>query len=289
MARVHDEGAPDAAGDGIGSSMSTLRGGRVRSRDGTLLAYLSLGEGPLVVCLHGGFNTGLDWLPVARLLADRYRFVLVDRRGHGASDSGVDGHTLDLETEDLAAILAATGPAELLLAHSFGSLVALHAAAGPLAGEIGSLMLYEPPLLERAGDAAMLAKVGEHIEAGRYEEAMADTLLGVLEVSERDLAAMRASDRFWAGMVALAPSLPAQSRIMAEAAGSPERFGDIGQPTLLLIGEYSDPATFGSSVARLAAAMPRARAVTLAGQGHSAMARGPETLAAELAKFLPGR
>lgn len=266
-----------------------LAGGRVRSRDGTALAYLSLGEGPLVVCLHGGFNTGLDWLPVARLLADRYRFVLVDRRGHGASDSGVDGHTLDLETEDLAAVLAATGPADVLMAHSFGSLVALHAAAGPLVESIGSLVLYEPPLLLQAGDVNMLAKLGDHIAAGRYEDAMTDALTQVLGMSERDLAQMRGADRFWAGMVALAPTLPAQSQIMAEAAGSPERYSGIELPTLLLVGEYSDPATFGSSVSTLAQAIPRARAVTLAGQGHSAMARGPEVLAAELEKFHPGR
>ena len=54
-------------------SSAALTGGRLRSGDGTQLGYLSLGEGPLVVCLHGGFNSGLDWLPVARLLADRYR------------------------------------------------------------------------------------------------------------------------------------------------------------------------------------------------------------------------
>jgi pimeloyl-ACP methyl ester carboxylesterase len=92
------------------SAQIPLTGGRLRSRDGTLMAYLALGEGPLVVCLHGGFNTGLDWLPTARLLADRYRFVLVDRRGHGASDSGVDGHTLDLEVEDLALRAPAAAP-----------------------------------------------------------------------------------------------------------------------------------------------------------------------------------
>lgn len=60
-------------------------------------------------------------------------------------------------------------------------------------------------------------------------------------------------------------------------------------PTLLLVGEYSDSVTFGSSVKRLAERIPRAEVVTLAGQGHSAMARGPQALADEVERFLGGR
>ena len=271
------------------SAQTDLMGGRLQSRDGTQLAYLSLGEGPTVVCLHGGFNSGLDWLPVARLLADRYRLVLVDRRGHGVSDSGVDGHTLDLEVEDLTAVLAETGPAQAILAHSFGALVALHAATGPLADQIGALILYEPPLLVQAGEAGVFETLDEHIAAGRYEAAMSEALTRVLDMSEQDLVQMRRSGRIWAGMVAAAPSLPAQTRIMAAAAAAVDEVRGIDLPTLLLVGEYSDPGTFGSSVDRLADRIPGARVVTLSGQGHSAMSRGPEALAGEVEKFLIDR
>lgn len=271
------------------SAPAPLTGGRLRSRDGTQLGYLSLGEGPLVVCLHGGFNSGLDWLPVARILAHRYRLVLVDRRGHGVSDSGVDGHTLDLEAEDLTAVFNETGPAHAVLAHSFGALVALHAATGPLADQMGALILYEPPLLLKAGEAGVFEMLDEHIAAGRYEAAMTEALLRVLELSDSDLLALRRSTAIWAGMVAAAPTLPAQTRIMAEAAASVDGVRAIDLPTLLLVGEYSDSATFGSSVERLADRIPGAQVVTLTGQGHSAMARGPEALAGEVEKFLVGR
>jgi pimeloyl-ACP methyl ester carboxylesterase len=271
------------------SAHTELTGGRLRSRDGTLLGYLCLGAGPTVVCLHGGFNTGLDWLPVARLLADRYRLVLVDRRGHGVSDSGMDGHTLDLEVEDLTAVLAETGPAHAVLAHSFGALVALHAATGPLADRIGALILYEPPMLLQAGEAGVFEMLDEHIAAGRYEAAMSGALTRVLDMSEQDLRQLRRSSTIWAGMVAAAPSVPAQTRIMAAAAATVDEVRDIDLPTLLLVGEYSDPGTFRSSVERLADRIPDAQVVTLAGQGHSAMSRGPEALAGEVEKFLIGR
>jgi pimeloyl-ACP methyl ester carboxylesterase len=270
-------------------SSAALTGGRLRSRDGTRLGYLSLGEGPLVVCLHGGFNSGLDWLPVARLLADRYRLVLVDRRGHGVSDSGSTGHTLDLEVEDLTALFAETGPARAVLAHSFGALVALHAATGPLADQMGALVLYEPPLLLQAGAVGVFEALDEHISAGRYEAAMSEAMTRVLDMSDQDLRQLRRSSAIWAGMVAAAPTLPAQTRIMAESAAGVDRVRGIELPTLLLVGEYSDPATFGSSVDRLAERIPEAQVVTLAGQGHSAMARGPESLADEVEKFLAGQ
>jgi pimeloyl-ACP methyl ester carboxylesterase len=121
----------------------------------------------------------------------------------------------------------------------------------------------------------ILAMLDGHLADGRYEDAMSEALVRVLGLGERDLAQLRGADKIWAGMVALAPSLRAQTQIMAESAGSVDRFAGIDLPTLLLVGEYSDPTTFGSSVARLAAVMPRARAVTLGGQGHSAMSRGP--------------
>lgn len=288
-----DPSAEDLSAEKPGAGKPTsdrpLTGGRLRSRDGTQLAYLSLGDGPLVVCLHGGFNSGLDWLPVARLLADRYRLVLVDRRGHGVSDSGVDGHTLDLEVEDLTALFAETGPAHAVLAHSFGALVALHAATGPLADRIGALILYEPPLLLQAGEAGVFEMLDEHIAAGRYEAAMSEALTRVLDLSEQDLVQLRRSSAIWAGMVAAAPTLPAQTRIMAAAAAAVDEVRAVDLPTLLLVGEYSDSGTFGSSVERLADRIPDARVVTLAGQGHSAMARGPEALAGEVEKFLSGR
>jgi pimeloyl-ACP methyl ester carboxylesterase len=148
--------------------------------------------------------------------------------------------------------------------------------------------LQQPPLLIQAVGAGVFEMLDEHIAAGRYEDAMLEALTRVLELGEQDLLQLRRSSAIWAGMVAAAPTLPAQTRIMAAAAAVDE-VRAIGLPTLLLVGENSDSVTFGSSVERLAERIPRAEVVTLAGQGHSAMARGPQAPADEVKKFLGGR
>ncbi len=49
------------------------------------LHHETVGAGPPVVVLHGLFGAGRNWITVARALADRYCFHLVDLRNHGAS------------------------------------------------------------------------------------------------------------------------------------------------------------------------------------------------------------
>lgn len=96
------------------------------SRDGTRLGYLRIGAGPVVLCVHGALATGVAWLPVAQLLADRYTFVLPDRRGHGATEAGAAADPLAAEIGDLTAVIDALGPVHCLVSHSFGSVVAMH-------------------------------------------------------------------------------------------------------------------------------------------------------------------
>ncbi|MEO1966865.1 alpha/beta fold hydrolase [Hyphomonas sp.] len=60
-----------------------------QSFDGTTISYLELGDGPLVLLLHGfTANADLNWVRpgVAQKIADAgYRVIAPDMRGHGAS------------------------------------------------------------------------------------------------------------------------------------------------------------------------------------------------------------
>ena len=58
---------------------------------GADLAYLSMGEGPLVLLLHGYPDTARGWLPVMRRLADAgYRAVAPNLPGYAPSAPAPD-------------------------------------------------------------------------------------------------------------------------------------------------------------------------------------------------------
>lgn len=93
------------------------------------------GTGPTVVFEAGAGATALSWLHVIRELAehDRVRLVAYDRAGIGASDpiGGLGRVSLDTQVGDLVAVLdalARTGGPCILVAHSWGGLLAQVAA-----------------------------------------------------------------------------------------------------------------------------------------------------------------
>ncbi|MGD9896799.1 MAG: alpha/beta fold hydrolase [Candidatus Methylacidiphilaceae bacterium] len=72
---------------------------------GSELFFTVLGEGPEVVLLHPTPVDHRFWLPVARLLAPRYRVVLPDLRGHGRSEAGAGPITVERLAADATALL----------------------------------------------------------------------------------------------------------------------------------------------------------------------------------------
>jgi pimeloyl-ACP methyl ester carboxylesterase len=66
----------------------------------TDLHVVEFGAGERILLVHGSFDTGEQTFPEQRELADRYRVVLMDRRGYGDSPSAerVDFNSL---TQDI--------------------------------------------------------------------------------------------------------------------------------------------------------------------------------------------
>ena len=71
--------------------------------DGTKLFFTTLGSGPDVVLLHPTPVDHRFWLPVAEILATRYRVILPDLRGHGHSAATPDSVPAPITVEKLAA------------------------------------------------------------------------------------------------------------------------------------------------------------------------------------------
>jgi 3-oxoadipate enol-lactonase len=73
---------------------------RIRSDDAAV-SYTVLGSGPDVVLLHPFPAHHGVWLPVAHQLTARYRCVLPDLRGHGASEAGDGAATMEKHAADI--------------------------------------------------------------------------------------------------------------------------------------------------------------------------------------------
>ena len=84
--------------------MPDISSGQIRSGDATIV-YHSMGDGPPVVLLHPFPTNHEFWMPIAPRLANRYRLILPDLRGHGDSDVGDGPATMEKHAADLARVM----------------------------------------------------------------------------------------------------------------------------------------------------------------------------------------
>jgi len=99
--------------------------------EGMKFYYQQAGTGPDVVLLHGVSGNMAIW-PLINLvpaLATEFRVTAYDLRGHGYSDTPPSGYTSADMADDLVKIQKALGLGPMyVLGHSFGGVIALHAA-----------------------------------------------------------------------------------------------------------------------------------------------------------------
>jgi 3-oxoadipate enol-lactonase len=99
--------------------------------NGTRLYYQQSGEGPDVVLVHAVTSNQAVWMftGLVDALAADFRVTSYDLRGHGASERPSSGYTSAAMAEDFRQLHAELGLGPtLLVGHSFGGVVALHAA-----------------------------------------------------------------------------------------------------------------------------------------------------------------
>lgn len=93
------------------------------------IAYEEQGEGEVVVLLHGFCGSSAYWEKVSPLLADSFRVIMPDLRGHGASDAPLGSYTIEQMADDVALLLETLGVEKYtVLGHSMGGYVALSLA-----------------------------------------------------------------------------------------------------------------------------------------------------------------
>ena len=80
--------------------------GSVTSQDGTTIGYRQFGHGPGVVLLHGAASSAHNHMQLAEALSRAFTVYVPDRRGRGLSGPYREPYSLQVEVEDLEALLA---------------------------------------------------------------------------------------------------------------------------------------------------------------------------------------
>jgi len=108
--------------DGVSVKRFTLKSGQK-------LHYLDSGQGPALVLLHGWAMSSAIFSPAIHPLAQNFRLLVPDLRGHGESDPG-DHYTLDYFAADVLQWLESLNlESFFLLGWSLGGQVAIRLAA----------------------------------------------------------------------------------------------------------------------------------------------------------------
>lgn len=262
----------------------------VVSRDGTGIGYVTSGDGPPLVLVHGTSSDHTRWDALRGHLEPHVTVHAMDRRGRGVSGDGPD-YAIEREYEDVAAVVdavaEAAGSAVDVYGHSYGGVYAFGAAT--LTSNLRRLVLYEG--WPTAGPAPFLppTELVSRLEAllaeGDREAVVEAVARELANMSDEEIAAYRAQPS-WPARVAAARTIPREVATVRELSIDPARVGGITAPTLLLIGEHSPD--WASHAHALAEALQTAQVAVLNGQGHAADALAPEFVAEHVLGFLHG-
>lgn len=250
--------------------------------------YLEGGQGETVVLLHGIFAEKDHWVDFARALTGRYRVIIPDLPGYGAS-SRLEHEAYDYaaQTRRLGELLDALGVQQVHLAGNSmgGTLAALLALAQPqrvasvaFIGAPHGIRTPRPSVMDlriAAGAAPLVARNdAEFAETMALLFARPPFLPYPILHAAQATAVQRApsNQRLWREQL--------QDRYLLHA-----RVGALQAPVLALWG--SEDRVFDASGAQaLGALLPRAQVEVLPGIGHLPMMEAPAETAARHLKFL---
>ncbi|WP_433246145.1 alpha/beta fold hydrolase [Streptosporangium sp. CA-135522] len=245
-------------------------------------------DGSLLVLVHGMGDTGATYrLLTPHLIAAGYRVAVMDVRGYGASSTGWTDHSVaSVGTDLLRLIRHLNGDAPVsVIAHSIGCSSAVWAAA-EAPETITSLVLI--------GTFSGDAPIKPWMKAASRLVGRSATLWGLFLRSSYPtarpadfadhLAALKANLREPGRLAAL------RAQIETSLSGVVNRYADITQPTLIIMGtkdgDFSDPAADASlSAAKLGGP---SRIHLVEGSGHYPHAEMPAATAEGLLAFLAG-
>lgn len=124
--------APAAATDATDASLILGAADGYADNNGVKIHYVTLGQGPLLVFVHGFPDFWYSWRHQMKELAKSYRCVAIDQRGFNLSDkpAGVENYRVETLVTDVAAVIkACNADKATIIGHDWGGLVSWWFAA----------------------------------------------------------------------------------------------------------------------------------------------------------------
>jgi pimeloyl-ACP methyl ester carboxylesterase len=267
--------------------------------DGVKLAYLTAGQGPAILLLHGYAETSRMWRPLIPPLADRFRVVAPDLPGIGDSDIPADGLDMTRAAVRIHELVKSLGIQKaVVVGHDIGLMVAYaYAAQFPseteklvlmdafLPGVEGWEAIYNNPAIWHfrfnGATAEALVKGRERIYFEHFwNDFAADRTKSIPEADRRAYASayarpgrMRAG---WAYFVSFQQAAQDFARLSATK---------LTMPVLSIGGEKANGDALGKQVKLVA---ENASSVVLPNTGHWIMEERPQDTRIALMRFLDG-
>ena len=250
------------------------------------IAYEIRGGGPTVVLLHPTPVNHEFWLPSTAALKSRYRLILPDLRGHGASDVGEGPASMQKHVNDLLKLLDATATDKaVFIGCSVGGYI-LFEFWRRCRNRVTALVLCDTkPQADTTEARANRLKVADDVlEEGTepFLNTMIPKLIGGTTLAARpDLVE---------GARAMMRQMSAEdiSQVQQGMAGRPDSVRDlktINVPTLILIGEEDELSTVGNSEL-MRQQIPGSQIKIIPKAGHYAPWEKPEDVGEILRQFL---
>ncbi|MEX0706097.1 MAG: alpha/beta fold hydrolase [Nitriliruptoraceae bacterium] len=250
--------------------------------DGNQLHYVSYGEGPPVVYLHGLGGSANVWHGVMQATQQHHHGMAMDLRGHGRSQ-GKGKFSIEAWSKDVQRLMHHLElPAVTLVGHSLGSLVAQHVAqTAPDQVDqlvlVGAISYFQPPTADAYRERADL------VEADGMDVLVDSWLDGAISPQSHAMlpgAAGLLRELFLRNdPISYAKSCRALSK-------APQiRRDEIGQPTLIVTGAH-DRSTPLAMAEELKSSIPVSRIKVLPDVGHWSPVEAPGPLAAAILEFL---